>query len=191
MCFFKVVAVKIIKDELNNLKQTYIMKKLFGILIFSFLTVNLFAQEFEVPKNCVFTQKEDFAKYEGEIIKGIDWLLQTPINTQPEKRKEINNFVMTWITGSPTVSVDIKPEIVSFMKPNPDLLMIFMCGWTKYSIETKDINNKIMGSQKGVDAVIDFYVKNKENLKKDNNVEKYLKMKEKGKLEEYISKNAN
>lgn len=166
------------------------MKKLFSILMFSVLTFNLVAQEFEVPQNYVLKQKEDFSIYESEVLKGIDWLIQTPIKIQPEKRKEINTFVIAWLTGSPYVSIDIKPEIVSFMKPNADLLMIFMCGWTKYSLETKDYNNKIKGSQKGVEAVIEFYLKNKENLKKDKNVEKYIKLKEEGKLEEYISKNA-
>jgi len=166
------------------------MKKLFIIFTLSIFTFNLVAQEFEVPRNYVLKQKEDFSKYEGEVLKGIDWLTQTPLNTQPEKRKEINTFVIAWLTGSPDVSIDIKPEIVNFMKPNVDLLMIFMCGWTKYSLETKDYNNKIKGSQKGIEAVIEFYMKNKENLKKDKNVEKYIKLKEEGKLEEYISKNA-
>ena len=97
---------------------------------------------------------------------------------------------MEWITGSPTVSIEIKEEIVSFLGINPDLLMIFMGGWTKYSLETKDFNNKIKGNQMGIEAVIDFYLKNKENLKKDKNVEKYIKLREEGKLNEYISKNA-
>lgn len=166
------------------------MKKLFSILMFSFLTFSLVAQEFEVPKNYVLKEKEDFSKYESEVLKGIDWLIQTPSNIQPEKRKEINSFVMTWLTGSPDVIIDINPKIVSFMNPNVDLLMIFMCGWTKYSLETKDYNNKINGSQKGVDAVIEFYIKNRKNLKKDRSVEKYIKLKEEGKLEDFISKNA-
>jgi len=166
------------------------MKKLFSILALSFLAFNLVAQEFEVPKNSVLKEKVDFSKYESEVLKGIDWLLQTPLNAQPEKRKEINTFVITWVTGSPDVSIEVKPEIVSFMKSNVDLLMIFMCGWTKYSLENKDYNNKIKGSQKGVEAVIEFYIKNKENLKKDKNVEKYIKLKEEGKLEDFISKNA-
>ena len=166
------------------------MKKTFSILIFSFLALNLVAQEFEVPKNYILKQKEDFSKYENEVLKGIDWLIQTPLNAQPEKRKEINTFVMTWLTGSPNVTIDIKPEIVSFIEPNADLIMIFMCGWTKYSLETKDYSNRIKESQKGVEAVIEFYIKNKENLKKDKNVEKYIKLKEEGKLEDYISKNA-
>jgi len=166
------------------------MKKLFSIIFFSILTFSLVAQEFEVPKNCVMTKVEDYAKYEGDVLKGIDWLLNTPVQTKPEKRKDVNGFFMTWLTGTPTVSIEIKSEIVSFMKPNSELLMIFMCGWTKYAIESKDSKNKIMGNQKGIEAVIDFYQKNKEYLKKDINVEKYIKMKEDGKLEDYISKNS-
>jgi len=44
--------------------------------------------------------------------------------------------------------------------------------------------------QKGVEAVIEFYIKNKDYLKRDKNVEKYIKLKDEGKLEDYISKNA-
>jgi len=166
------------------------MKKLFGILIFSALTFNLVAQEFEVPQNCVFTTKDDYSKYEKDVLNGIDWLLKTPVNLQTDKRKDVNTFLLKWVIGSPYLTIDIKTEVVSFMKPNADLLTIYMCGWAKYSLETKDYNNKIKGSQKGIEAVIEFYIKNKENLKKDKNVEKYIKLKEEGKLEDYISKNA-
>jgi len=166
------------------------MKRVFGILMLTILTTGVFAQEFEVPKNYVFSNNEDFIKYEADVLKSIDWLTQTPIQTESEKRKEVNTFVLAWLTGSPDVSVEIKTEIVNFMDSNPDLLMIFMCGWAKYSIETKDYDNKIMGNLKGVETVIDFYIKNKENLKKDKNVEKYIKMKENGTLEEFITKKA-
>lgn len=166
------------------------MKKVTGILMLTILTINVFSQEFEVPKNYAFSNKEDYTKYEADILKSIQWLTDTPIQTQPEKRKEINAFVIQWLTGSPDVSVEVKTEIVNFINPNPELLMIFMCGWTKYSIETKDYKNKVIGNQKGIEAVIDFYTKNRENLKKDKNVEKYIKMKEQGTLEEYITKNA-
>jgi hypothetical protein len=96
---------------------------------------------------------------------------------------------MKWLTGAPNVSVDVKTEIVTFMKPNSDLLLIFMAGWTKYAIETKDYKNKLNGNLKGIESVIEFYQKNKTNLQKDKNVEKYIKLKEKGSLEEYVKKN--
>lgn len=166
------------------------MRKLLLFLCCSVLTVTLFAQEFEVPKNYSFTKTEDYTKYEGDIVKCIDWMLNTPVNTQNDKRTEANTFVMKWLTGSPTVSVEVKTEIVTFMDQNPELLMIFLGGWTKYALESKDYKNKIKGNLKGIESVIDFYSKNKANLKKDKNIEKYIKMKEKGTLEEFVTKNA-
>jgi hypothetical protein len=166
------------------------MNKLFSILMLSMLTFNLVAQQFEVPKNYVLKEKSDYPKYENDIIKGIDWLLQTPINAQAEKRKEVNRFLIMWLTGSPDVSIEIKSEIVNFTNLNPDLLMVFLGGWTKYALENNYSKNKIMGNQKGIEAVIDFYQKNKNDLKKDKQVEKYIKLKDKGKLEEHIAKTA-
>lgn len=165
------------------------MKKIIGILMLTIIANHVFAQEFEVPNNYEFTSNEDYVKYEGEVLKSIDWLLTTPIKDQADKRKEVNTFLMTWLTGTKTVSVEIKTEIVNFMDPNPDLLMIFLCGWTQYSIETGDNKNKILGTQKGIEAVIDFYTKNNADMKKDANVEKYIKMQKKGTLEDFITKN--
>lgn len=165
------------------------MKKLFGILILSTLTISLFAQDFSVPNNYIMKQKEDYKKYEGDVLKAIDWLIQTPVDDQKEKRLEVNRFFIVWLTGTPDISLEIKSEIITFSKKNPELLVIFMGGWTKYALESGD-NNKLTGNLKGVEAVIDFYQKNKKALKKDKNVQQYIEMKEKGQLADYISKNA-
>ncbi len=165
------------------------MKKSLSFLMVLFLALNIAAQEFEVPKNYVLKNKADYPKYETDVLKAIDWLLQTPINSQPEKRIEVNRFLIMWLTGSPDVSIEIKSEIVSFSKLNPDLLIIFMGGWTKYALENNYSKNKVMGNMKGIETVIEFYQKNKSDLKKDKHVEKYIKMKDKGKLEEFLSKN--
>jgi len=76
------------------------------------------------------------------------------------------------------------------MGTSPDLLMIFMGGWAKYSLESKDFKNKNSGSMAGIESVIEFYTKNKDFMPKDKNIEKYIKMKDKGTLKEYIEKNA-
>lgn len=41
---------------------------------------------------------------------------------------------------------------------------------------------------KGIEAAIDFYNANKNALEKDKNIEKYIKIKERGELEEYVTK---
>lgn len=164
------------------------MKKLVSILALMIFALHVMAQEVEVPRNYVLSTTEDYAKYEKDVLAGIDWLLKTPVNQQVEKRREMTAFVLAWISGSPTVSVTINHEIVNFVKKNGSLLMIFMSGWTKYALESHDYTNQVAGNQKGVEAVIDFYTKNKKYLKKDKHVESYIKMRKKGTLSEYIAR---
>ncbi len=149
------------------------------------------AQEFNVPQDITLNKPDDYARYETDISHCIDWFMNTPLNEQVSKRKDAYAFFLKWLTGAPNLSVGITTEIVTFSEPNTDLLFIFMGGWTKYALESKDYKNAYMGNLKGVESVIEFYQKNKNDLKKDKNVEKYIKMKEKGTLENYIKENSS
>lgn len=149
----------------------------------------IYAQEFEVPENYVLKKAEDYAKYESDIIKCVDWLMATPLNEQKNKRQDAGAFLVAWLTGSPNVSIEIKQEIVTFIG-SPDLLLIFMGGWTKYALESKDFEDMVAGTTAGIEAVMDFYTRNKAYLEKNKEVEKYIKMKTKGTLKDYIEKNA-
>jgi len=146
------------------------------------------AQEFEVPKNYKLENAKDFDTYEKDVINCVSWLANTPLNEQAGKRKEANAFLLQWLSGSSKVHIEIKQEIVTFMD-NGDLLMIFMGSWAKYSIQTGDFNDKIKGTTAGLEAVIEFYTKNRGLIFKNKGAEKYLKMKEKGTLTEYIEEN--
>jgi hypothetical protein len=155
------------------------------------MTLNGFAQDFNVPQNYKLEKAEDYAPFEEAVLSGIEWLINTPLNEQTDKRKEVNAFLITWLIGSPYVHLEIKSEIVTFVNSEtPDFLLIFMSGWAKYSITTKDYDNKVAGSLAGIEAVINFYNQNKKSLPKDKSIEKYIKLQKDGKLKEFIEKNA-
>ena len=162
------------------------MKKILFFLIFSASITGSFSQDFEIPVNFKPEKPEDYAKYEKNIIQCIDWIMKTPVNEQTPKRKEAYAFLVKWLTGAPDVQVEINPDIVTFEKSNPDLLFIFMGGWTKYALESGGFSDKLNGIIRGIESVIDFYQKNRGNLHKDKNVERYIRRKEKGTLEDYI-----
>jgi len=166
------------------------VKLKFLLIAVLFSTMKIVAQDFTVPTNIKLDKAEDYTLYEQDVLNAINWLTKTSITEQQEKRKDVNSFVLQWLIGSPYVHVEIKPEIVTFMGTTPDFLIMFISGWAKYSIETKDFDNKIAGSLAGIEMVIAFYEKNRANLPKDKNVEKYKKMKNKGTLTDYITKNA-
>lgn len=166
------------------------MKTIILSLILISIPFVLSSQDFEVPKNYKLDNAEDYAPLEQDVVKCFNWLMETPINEQTPKRKDANAFLLKWLSGSPYVHLEIRQEIVTFMGTSPDLLMIFMGGWAKYSLESKDFNNKVAGSLAGIESVIAFYSRNKDLMPKDKNVEKYMRMKDKGELRDYIEDNA-
>ena len=159
------------------------MKNLIVTAILIVLSAPVFAQ---IPENWKLEKAEDYAMYEDDVINCIDWLADTPLNEQAAKRKEINAFLLQWITGSPYVHIEIRTEIVTFMESSPDLLILYLAGWTRYALTTKNHEDKLGGVMAGLEAVIDFYSENP--MEKNKHVEKYIKMKKKGKLKEFVMK---
>jgi len=154
-------------------------------LIFSlFITTSLLAQEVGITDDLKLENVEDYKKTEQLVLKSTDWLLKTPVSENPGKRKEINAFLMKWMTGSPTVSIELVSGIIPM--ECPDCLMSFMSGWTKYSLENDYSNNKVECALAGAENTIEFYKKNKSELGKNSDMEKLIKRKKKGKLKKYI-----
>ncbi len=166
------------------------MKALIKTLLLTICTLTAFSQDFEVPANYKFATADDYTLHQDDVIRGIDWLMATPLNEQQEKRKAVNAFVLAWLTGSPTVHVEVKPDIVTFIGKSPDLLMMFLGGWAKHALQTPGGGDKVSGTMAGLEAVIDFYTRNKEKIGRDKAVEKYIKMKEKGTLQDYVKEHA-
>lgn len=153
-----------------------------------FMGLNLSAQDFTVPKDYKFENKDVYKSYEPQIKQAVDWAMNNTLSVDPKKRADVNKFFMDWISGTPDVSVGIDSRVVSFININPELLMPFIMGWVKYSLENNYSKDKIQCNKAGIEAVVAFYNKNRGFLKKDKNVEKYEKLLSKGKLEEELAK---
>ena len=133
--------------------------------------------------------KEDYEMYETAFINGAKWLVETPVDKEVEQRMEINSFLLQWMTGSPYVSIAIEEAIVPYVGDCADCLMVFMSGWTRYALETKDYDNKFKGTLVGTERVIEFYQSNKRALGKIKAIDNFIKLKKKRKLEDYIREN--
>ncbi len=164
------------------------MKRVILTLALLCYAVGLSGQEFSVPKGYKFSKADDYAEHESNVVKCFDWLMSTPMNEQTSKRDKASAYLVQWLMGSPTVNVQVNKTIAPFME-NADLLMIFMGGWAKYAIESKD-KSKVEGNLHGLNAVIDYYQQNKAGIGQNKDIEKFIKMKGKGKLKSFIEKNA-
>ncbi|WP_281763452.1 hypothetical protein [Neptunitalea lumnitzerae] len=163
------------------------MKKL---LIFSFLLVAksiVYGQEIEVPVNPVFESEADYKAYETKVLEAIDWAAYTPVNTETDKRKKVNAFLLEWMSGTPYIDIVVSDGLVPYME-HPECFMVFMSGWTKYSLTHNYTNNELDCALAGTEHVIIFYEKNKSALGKIGSIEKLIKLQKKGKLKNYIEK---
>ena len=146
-----------------------------------------FSQEFTIPNDVKLDSPEDYKKHEADILNCINWLENTPVNQNPEKRTKANAFLMLWATGTPTVTIEMQSFQLDLTKKNSGLLMTFMGGWIKHSIENpNEKNNTLANNIAGINSLIKVYSSNKgDGIKKDKRVEKLVKMNE-DELEKWV-----
>ncbi|MFW5851602.1 MAG: hypothetical protein ACOCWB_05215 [Bacteroidota bacterium] len=163
------------------------MKKIiFTLSCFVFSMIS-FAQIVNIPENYSFEQDEDYAQYEDEIIASVDWLIAVPLSEQQDKREKVQKFLFTWIVGAPNVTIELNDEIVNFLGSSPHALIIFMGGWTRQTLQS-GTDSKLEGNIAGIEAVVEYYQKNKTSIQKDKKIEKYCTMQEDGTLRDFVKK---
>lgn len=178
------------------------MKTIVPIVSFLFMgCVGLSAQTFEVPENYHLNVKTDYTFYEPDVVKCVDWLINTRIDQETEKRQAASSFLLQWCMGTPTINVVIDENVVSPItdKQVPDYVLLFMGGWAKDAIESDARHTTIASSKEskdemlagnvaGLEAVLAFYETNKGLVPANENIEKLLKLQQKGRLEKYVKK---
>ena len=86
------------------------------IFVLTFLANAAYAQDLlvDIPKT-----REDFIASEKNVLATIDWLENTPLNQDEEKRKDLNALLIRWITDAPTVTLEINAGILPFLNKTP------------------------------------------------------------------------
>jgi hypothetical protein len=162
------------------------MKTRLFLLFFLVLMASHWAsgQSFEVPSGYSFQTKEDFSKYEPQVIQAVNWLESVPLNQEVSKRKEVNVFLFKYIEGSPAVSVEMRKYVMDLTQKNPDLLMAFMGGWTRYQLENPSSSDPLKMHMAGVKTMVKIYQLG--GAAKDKGVEKLSKMASEQELEAWV-----
>ncbi len=146
------------------------------------------SQTFEVPKSYEFKSADDYTNYEEDVIAAANWLIATPLNEQPKKRKEVSAFIFQWVSGSPTVNVEINETIMEFDKKNAGMLALYMACSAKYVLEhdySKDMRAKHKAALR---EMIKVY-KSGKGIEKDKKMDKLVKSDESGKIDEWLEIN--
>lgn len=163
------------------------IKLIIATLLFVFTVVSFSqAQEFELPANIKLEKPEDYAAYEPDILRCIEYLETSPLG-KSELRQKANSFLITWLTGAPNVSVDIHPYLIELIGGNNDLLIIFMGGWTKYALQNPADKDKINGQLAGLRAIIKVYLNNPD-IEKNTEIEELIAAEKAGTLAGWLQK---
>lgn len=169
------------------------MNRLPVALLFSVTTLftsSLSAQDFGVPANVTLKAKEDYARYEQEIIKAAKWLESKPVGQEEAKRIRVNGFVMEWITGSPSVTVVIQPIAGKLTEKNPHLLMLFMASYARWALENNYSTDELKGYRFAIKSVINNYHLDGV-IKKNKTLQKAAEADKAGKLDQWVLENYN
>ncbi len=129
--------------------------------------------------------KEQFISSEKNVLATIEWIENTPIDQEKDKHKEQYALLVGWLTNTPTVTLEINANILIFTKKNSELLMFFMAGWTKYSLENNYSNDVLQGNLAGIRSAINIYSKG--GLKKDKKMDRLIKLDENDELDKWVS----
>ena len=165
------------------------MSKKYGLLLAGILltsVIRLSAQDFEVPKNLSLKYTVDYATYEPDVIKCVDWLENSPLDQDKDKHTAAYAFLLLWVTGAPNVHVIVDADLIgSKNKKNAGLMLIYMGEWSKYELKHGDKTKQSDAAVAAVKAEIKVYKKGN-GMVKDKTMDKLAELDEKGLLESYV-----
>lgn len=159
-----------------------------------FLSLNLLstiskAQDiFEVPKNYSFKTTEDYIKYDSLIMEAAKWLEFTDLDKESFKRKQVNQFFINWLTGTPSVKVTVNEKLSHLIGNNKELLNIYFASYARHMLENKSKASEFSATKAGLLSLIRVYKKNVEIIK-NKELETIIKMKPDSELNVYIRQN--
>ena len=156
-----------------------------AFMLTGFLTAQA-QSNFEVPQNAVLKTEADFAKYEPAMIAAAKWLEETDLDKEQEKRQQTNAFVLEWISGSSTISVEINEQLGKIYGKNVQLLGLYLASYASNFIENKGTATKFTATKAGLASMMNVYKKGID-ISKSKEMEKLIKLAAGNKLDDYIN----
>lgn len=136
--------------------RLYIFSFSIMLLTCAFFTRAQTVNEGVVPDTLALDQKWSYNRYTHMVVPTIDWLMNTPIDSNSDLRTRHNNFMMYWLQKNEDVLVHMPEYLINFQNASRELYFIYSGGWIKHSLITGD-TTRLANSLAAVRAVIDFY----------------------------------
>jgi len=166
------------------------MKKTILLLLVIASANFIFAQNIDIPKNYKFETSKDFQKYENKALECINWLDNYKFDKYLDERKEAYSFVYKWIITNPNYDygniTTVMADIINDNHPfRAELIMAYLMGEIKYASTNKNADPEQIHLA-GINNLITVAENNSQLNFNSKAVKKYTKLKEQGKLENWI-----
>ncbi|MCB0697297.1 MAG: histidine kinase [Chitinophagaceae bacterium] len=113
-----------------------------------------------IPRSLVLDQRWNYNNYTNLVLPTINWLQNTPLDTEHELRARHDNFLMFWLQKNEDIVVHMPDYLVNFQNADRELYFIYTGGWIKHAMETGD-RSRTGNALAAVESVLDFYNHNK------------------------------
>lgn len=163
------------------------MKKTCFLLCLALLCVSLqsFSQQTIVPASYELKAKDDYARYEKDVINAATWLETAAFNKTTDESQKVGAFIVAWVNGSPTVNVELNEYLLDLEKKNKGMLILYMAECAKYVLQNNYSKDMRAKHRFAVTALATAY-KAGNGIKKDKKMEKLVKPIEENKLDEWL-----
>lgn len=161
------------------------MKKQFLLLAFGLvLAGTAVAQTYQAPTGYTLKAAEDYALYNAQVIEAVNWLEATPPTKEAAQRQPTNQFLMQWMTGTPAVSVQLQEYTAEITTKDPNLLMLFLGGWSRYQLQHPETKDAVLLNTEAVKTVLKGYQAG--GYKRNKKIESLIALNDKGTLTDWV-----
>jgi hypothetical protein len=157
----------------------------FVICCFVILWTSVASAQITIPQ-VTYASRADYAAQEDKVLEVIAFLRDSPAGEHTDLRQRAGRYLISWLEGTPAVTVEIESFIQPFMN-HGEALLIFMGGYAEHALTHGGQPSRMDLNLAATGAVVDYYVANKATIGRHKKLDRLAKLKEKGKLRRWIA----
>jgi hypothetical protein len=138
-----------------------------------------------IPEHYEWKTARDYKRDEDLVIRTLQWLCTTPLNSGIEFRSKATLFVMEWIAGSPRLKISINSGVLPFYDNFPDLLFPYVHGVALKKLGKPACESELEAMLGGF-TVVGFMIDSDPILKKEKALQPLLKAYKKNRLQTFV-----
>lgn len=162
------------------------MRKSILFALFILIGISASAQKarYTIPAEYSFAN-EGHKNYAITIIECVNWLENTPLDQEEERRTRAVSFLNEWLEASTHVNIELNDKIMIFSEKNPILTEAFKAGWARLVVKDPERAKDMVGCNlAGIVCAMNVY--QLRGRKKDKEMEKLIKLMKNNELSNWV-----